>query len=63
MEFKNGDKILRTIKETCEKHENSEKNFEILKEIYKHLSEYINEPSDQRPHSIKKIIDSNFGRE
>lgn len=62
MESKNIDKILETIEKTCEKYDDSEKYFEVMTKIYNHLSKFINEPSNQRPESIKQIIDSNFGR-
>ena len=56
------DKILESIKEACDERANKTENFEMLKEIYNHLSKYINEPSNQRPYSIKKIIDSKLCR-
>ena len=62
MASKDADKILGSIKEASDERENKTENFEILKEIYNHLTKYINEPSDQRAYSIKKIIDSKFGR-
>ncbi len=58
MQTEGGDKIIRTMKKVCEEQENGEKYFDILKEVYNHISKHENEPSDSRAQSIKDIIDS-----
>jgi hypothetical protein len=57
------DKIIQTIKETCKEYDNQNKYYDSLKEMYNHLKKYINEPTEQRKYTIKKIIDSNFEEE
>lgn len=60
MQTEGGDKIIRTMKKVCEEQENGEKYFDILKEIYNHIFEHKNEPSDSRVQSIRDIIDSKW---
>ncbi len=58
METKDEDRIIETMKKVCKVQKNGTKYFEILKEIYTHISKYENEPSHDRAQSIKYIIDS-----
>ncbi len=58
MQAEDKDKIIRVMKKVCKEEKNGDENFAILQEIYIHISQHENEPSDDMAQSIKNIIDS-----
>lgn len=52
------DKIRKIMKEICDKQVGRRNYYAVLEKIYDHLSKHETEPPDERPESVRRIIDS-----